>query len=175
MSDMTLHLTLTREWFDKIAIGFKAYEYRRVCTYWAARLGGGRRFREVEFKNGYDCGAPRMCAEWRGMDLVEPFDSPLGLDSYRIKLGEIREIANWTGPLRTKRRPAPWPDYNGQPIYDLSRIEHPDGMGGWVVYDPLPRRTDEDRWFVHYEDDPCVRHRLVVQVGKKGQAVVVPA
>lgn len=59
-----LHLTLKKEWFDKILSGHKLEEYREYKPYWIKRLVDQanyyRKFDEIHFKNGYSKDAPFM-------------------------------------------------------------------------------------------------------------------
>lgn len=63
---------------------------------------------------------------------------------------------------------APWPDYAGNVIRDKDRIRHPDGVTGTVLHLPAMGR---DPWRVVYETGDM--SRLNLQIGDKGQAVVV--
>lgn len=69
------------------------------------------------------------------------------------------------------RRVAPWPDFEGNPIYEGSVICHPDGTQG-VVYHLLDVENPCDAWRVEYGDG--LPSRLCLQIGSKGQAVAVP-
>lgn len=73
------------------------------------------------------------------------------------------------------RRLAPWPDYAGNPIREGDTIRHPaDGMTG-VVFALMSEADDHERWRVLYGDfEPGRASRLCLQIGWKGQAVVVP-
>lgn len=66
-----LHLTLYKEWFDKIASGEKKEEYREDKSYWQKRLlkpdGFPRVFDVIRFRNGYSKNAPSMDVEWKGV------------------------------------------------------------------------------------------------------------
>ncbi len=65
---------------------------------------------------------------------------------------------------------APWPDYAGCHIHNGDTIRHPDGTVGRVIV--VDGETlDEDRWRVDYGNEHL--SRLVLQIGDKGQAVVV--
>ena len=48
----TLHLVLTRHWFDKIVSGLKTSEYRKCSEYWNKRLDN-KHFDIVVFHRGY--------------------------------------------------------------------------------------------------------------------------
>ena len=69
------------------------------------------------------------------------------------------------------RRTAPWADFDGNPIREGDAICHPSGEQGDVYR--LPDVEDPvDAWRVDYGDDRP-HSRLCLQVGFKGQAVVV--
>ena len=87
-----LHLVLKRQWFEMIDSGIKLAEYREIKPYWTNRLEG-KNFTHVEFRGGYQAGAPRMRFEIKKIDIgmpmadwcgnqVDPFE-PV----YRIHLG----------------------------------------------------------------------------------------
>ncbi|WP_186112066.1 hypothetical protein [Burkholderia gladioli] len=66
-------------------------------------------------------------------------------------------------------RQAPWKDFDGNPIYEGSVIEHPSGECGTIVF--LEGQEDaNDSWRVNYGDGHLVR--LCLQIGDKGQARV---
>ncbi|MFW2024270.1 MULTISPECIES: hypothetical protein [Acinetobacter] len=65
---------------------------------------------------------------------------------------------------------APWLDYLGNPIFENDLIQHPSGEIGLVIflqseYEPY------NQWRVKYNDN--VLSRLYLQIGDKGQAIVV--
>ena len=65
---------------------------------------------------------------------------------------------------------APWPDFAGNQIRDKDRIRHPDGTAGTVLH--LPKLGEGgEAWRVVYEHGDI--SRLSLQIGDKGQAVVV--
>lgn len=66
MASETLHLTLHKKWFYKIAHGTKRWEFREVKPYWRARLEG-RTYKTVRFKNGYGANAPVIELEFKGV------------------------------------------------------------------------------------------------------------
>ena len=81
---MTLHLTLIKKWFDKIASGEKKEEYRQVKPYWTNRLFK-REYKEILFKNGYGKESPTLRIELLGIGrTVNEFG-----DVYVLKLGRI--------------------------------------------------------------------------------------
>ncbi|MBN2239739.1 MAG: hypothetical protein JW712_08190 [Dehalococcoidales bacterium] len=82
-----LHLTLHREYFDKIASGEKTKEYRDIKPYWTKRLED-RVYDEIHFKNGYSKDAPFMRVEWKGMTREA--------GRYVIHLGAVLELKNWS-------------------------------------------------------------------------------
>lgn len=66
---------------------------------------------------------------------------------------------------------APWKDFKGADIHEGDVIAHPDGTRGTVVF--LPDYSDAgDQWRVNYDEGPPLS-RLCLQIGEKGQAVVV--
>ena len=71
-----------------------------------------------------------------------------------------------------QRRKAPWPDYAGNPIHEGDTIEHPSGERG-IVRLFMAGESPADQWRVDYGDFPQ-GDRLCLQIGAKGQAVVVP-
>lgn len=65
---------------------------------------------------------------------------------------------------------APWTDFAGQDIHEGDVIHHPSGEFGKVVF--LPKEKDAgDQWRVDYGDGDL--SRLCLQIGNKGQAIVV--
>jgi hypothetical protein len=89
-----LHLTLEKKYFEEIAGGEKPYEYRKVKPYWTKRLEG-KSFDEVQFKNGYATDAPFMRVEVKGISQTVF----LGEMHYRIALGRILEVRNYSGKV----------------------------------------------------------------------------
>jgi len=71
-----------------------------------------------------------------------------------------------------QRRKAPWPDYAGRPIHEGDTVEHPSGERGIVRFFEAGE-SPSDQWRVDYGDLPPPL-RLCLQIGDKGQAVVVP-
>ena len=65
---------------------------------------------------------------------------------------------------------APYLDYANQPIYEGDIIQHPQGARGMVVK-VSGYSLDSDTWKVDYGDSDL--NRLCLQVGEKGQAIVV--
>lgn len=65
---------------------------------------------------------------------------------------------------------APWPDYNGLDIFEGDTIEHPSGERGKVLFLPEEDGVCE-QWRVDYEQHGM--SRLCLQIGDKGQAIVV--
>lgn len=50
---MTLHVTLTYHWFDKVESGKKTTEYRKFCAGWAKRLEKLKPGDRIVFHRGY--------------------------------------------------------------------------------------------------------------------------
>lgn len=65
----------------------------------------------------------------------------------------------------TKHKCSKLRDLNGILIYEKDTLIHPDGLTGIVVY-------KNNNWFVKYGDSEALS-QLVLQIGEKGQAVVV--
>ncbi len=73
--------------------------------------------------------------------------------------------------MNNVRREAPWPDFAGNAIHEGDLIRHPEGEEGLVVYlDGQAEATDQ--WRVDYQMGGPLS-RLCLQIGDKGQAVVV--
>ena len=85
-----LHLTLKKEWFDKILEGTKKTEYRDIKPYWTTRLfdnvGKPRKFNEIFFRNGYGKSARWMKVEFLGIKKSE--------ERYKILLGAVLKSGN---------------------------------------------------------------------------------
>lgn len=65
-------------------------------------------------------------------------------------------------------RKAPWPDFNGSPLFEGDIIVHPSKETGVIVYLP-GHEHPADSWRVDYGDGTL--SRLSLQIGDKGQAV----
>ncbi|MCP4440100.1 MAG: ASCH domain-containing protein [Aureispira sp.] len=98
----TLHLTLTKKWFDLILSGKKTIEYRECKPYWKARLEG-KSFDEIVFINGYGKDRPFMRVEFATMFKARVHYDTTGangkifnanVNCYAIVLGEILETRN---------------------------------------------------------------------------------
>lgn len=87
-----LHLNLHREFFAAIAAKTKRIEYRERTPYWQKRLEN-RKYKFIQFRNGYATLAPEMLVEFRGVRRhgkgVEAY--------YTICLGRILKIKRWKG------------------------------------------------------------------------------
>lgn len=67
---------------------------------------------------------------------------------------------------------SPWPDFLGQPIHHGDRLTHPNGTEFTAIR--LHGYADEsDAWRAVYDD--AMVHRLGLQIGEKGQAVLAHA
>lgn len=66
---------------------------------------------------------------------------------------------------------APWPDFAGNPIKAGDTIRHLSGEQGTVLY-WRDEQDPSDRWRVDY-GAPNGVSRLSLQIGDKGQAVVI--
>ena len=68
---------------------------------------------------------------------------------------------------------APWKDFVGNNIHEGDIITHPSGESGTVVF--LPEEAEQDdQWGVAYVGYRYLS-RLCLQIGDRGQAVVVNA
>ena len=90
MASLLLHVH--KPWFDAIAHGYKKYEYRRVTPYWTKRIVN-RTYAKIVFQNGYGARFPTMEAEYLGYDIAH---NAAGEPHYRLKLGAISNVANYT-------------------------------------------------------------------------------
>lgn len=70
-------------------------------------------------------------------------------------------------------REAPWPDYQGNRLFEGDIIRHPSGEEGVIVYVPRNESYSISPWCVHYDDGGL--SALSLQVGSKGRAVKVPS
>jgi hypothetical protein len=74
---------------------------------------------------------------------------------------------------RRLRKQAPWTDFKCNDIHEGDRIIHPDGETGIVIFTKLKNSVnDYPEWHVKY-DSTGEYSRLVLQIGKKGIAVVM--
>src|SRR5690242_1993601 len=74
------------------------------------------------------------------------------------------------GECMVEAMKAPWKDFSGSDIHEGDVISHPCGERGKVVF--LPEYSEAaDQWRVDYDGIPL--SRLCLQIGDKGQAVVV--
>lgn len=78
---MILHLNVKKEFFDMIKNGEKKEEYREVKPYWIKRLLDigipnigykAKGFDYIQFKNGYQKGAPTLLIECKGITIGKP-------------------------------------------------------------------------------------------------------
>jgi hypothetical protein len=88
----TLHLNLHREFFDAIAAQTKRIEYRARTPYWKKRLEN-RRYKFIQFRNGYATLAPEMLVEFRGVKKIRKWGEPY----YAISLGRMLKIKRLKG------------------------------------------------------------------------------
>lgn len=85
-----LHLNLHREFFAAIAAKTKRLEYRACTPYWERRLEN-RKYKFIQFRNGYATLAPEMLVEFRGVKKIRRWGKPY----YAISLGRILKIKRW--------------------------------------------------------------------------------
>lgn len=69
----------------------------------------------------------------------------------------------------------PWPDFAGNPIRHGARMWHPISGQTFTAVRLLEYPDPGDAWRAIYDDDPQSVSRLGLQIGDKGQAVVVNA
>lgn len=90
-SQIILHLTLHRKWFDMILSGQKREEYREMKPYWNLRLAR-RRYDAISFRNGYAKDAPQMLVELKehlsGLGIIE-WGAPAETPVHILRLGRI--------------------------------------------------------------------------------------
>ena len=87
-----LHLNLHREFFAAIAAKTKRIEYRARTPYWKQRLEN-RKYKFIQFRNGYATLAPEMLVEFRDVKKIRKWGEPY----YAIALGRILKIKRWNG------------------------------------------------------------------------------
>lgn len=90
MSDKSLHLVVTKKWFDLIKSGQKKEEYRVVKPFWEKRLK--KEYHSILFQLGYSKNAPKMKIEYKGLETREIISEHFGIfpvNCYVLKLGEI--------------------------------------------------------------------------------------
>ena len=92
-----LHLTLKAQWFNLIAHGIKAEEYRAIKPHWNRRFNN-REYDVIQFVNGYGNHRPKMLVELKdivtGLGIIEWGATP-GERCYILRLGRILEISNY--------------------------------------------------------------------------------
>lgn len=108
MPPNALLLHVHRPWFDAIAHGYKKYEYRRVTPYWTTRIEG-KTYDKLVFQNGYGARFPTMDVEYLGYDIHM---NEAGEPYYRLKLGAISNVLNYTVHIDTGGDPAACVDLN---------------------------------------------------------------
>ena len=107
MLSAVLKLTVTKEWFDLIKSGEKTEEYREFKKYWIDRLTedksycqmgnsgyviNDKKYKYVEFKNGYSKNAPTIITECKGISVGKPTKQGSQLfkeDVFIISLGAV--------------------------------------------------------------------------------------
>ena len=94
----TLHLTLTKKWFDMIASGVKKEEYREIKPYWTKRLQfTKKKYSKILFRNGYGESVPSVLVEFKelrsGLGIVE-WGAPEGREVFILVLGDILNPRN---------------------------------------------------------------------------------
>lgn len=98
-----LHLTIYREFFDKIASGKKKNEYREYKDFWIKKLlkkpgGKPKIFDEVHFRNGYRDDNPFMRVKFLKTKFGKwPSGEKKNKRCFDIYLGKVLDIRNWNG------------------------------------------------------------------------------
>lgn len=64
---------------------------------------------------------------------------------------------------------APWPDQEGNDLFEGDIIVHPSGQSGKIIFKPEGKHAS-DQWFVKYHNEYAAA-RLCLQIGDKGRAV----
>lgn len=79
---------------------------------------------------------------------------------YLLAEDDMSEIDN--------KRKSPWPDYEGNELFEGDTIRHPDGDMGVIVYlDSI--KGEHNKWRVNYTDGH--QAKLFLQIDDKGMAV----
>ena len=98
-----LHLTLKKQWFEKILHGQKNQEYRALTHYWQARLmhpdGTMKQYDYVRFRNGYARNAPTMDVDFIVTQIGYPNrewceKGSASRQCFIIQLGQIQNTKN---------------------------------------------------------------------------------
>lgn len=102
-----LHLTVTRQWFEVMVTGEKAFEIREKSNWIKSRLfnkdGTKRHYDLVSITNGYGKDKPNFVAEYKGFEEISEaywaYSNGAVLDfvddRYMIHLGKIQSISNY--------------------------------------------------------------------------------
>lgn len=88
--------------------------------------------------------------------------------------GDVPRAVHAIEKLLVQQIVAPWPDYAGKPIRHGDRLQHPDGTTFVTIR--INGQDDEfNAWRCVYDgaDILVTTSRLCLQIGDKGQAVVV--
>jgi hypothetical protein len=87
---ITLHLVLTRAWYDEVAAGTKRIEYRRICPHWKKMIWDRRdKIAQVRFQRAYAPNPPTSLFLVEKID-VGPCPYPgWDADYYRIHFAEV--------------------------------------------------------------------------------------
>lgn len=87
----TLHLNLTRRWFDMVQSGEKREEYRDLTPFWKKRIIDAK-FDTVTFSNGYSTTRPQIVFAVRYISIGrgrEEWGADLSTDQIILHLGRM--------------------------------------------------------------------------------------
>lgn len=110
-------------------------------------------------------------AEYVGIDRTTHYRHLNREDGPPLYLQRIVELLEAYPEANPNTLVAPWTDYAGNPIKDGDVIKHPSGQTGVVRRVAPIKEPESDLWYVNYGSTPM--SRLCLQIGDKGQAVVV--
>jgi len=90
----TLHLSVTKEWFEKILNGHKKEDFREIRLHWKQRLKDPIAL--VKIVNGYGEHRPTIIAKFAGLRITDDDElTDLGTGCFfAIGIGEFIEVRN---------------------------------------------------------------------------------
>ncbi len=137
----TLKLTIKKEYFDLIKIGKKTEEYRENKTYWQSRLLyriapfviREKKFKYIEFRNGYSKNAETIIAECKGISLGKPKQHGSILFKDEVFIISIGEIV-WSSLGKEKRIQEAYKQFYNPKIHHYS-------INGWMSLHEIDEKT----------------------------------